>query len=217
MVVTAVDVQTPSWREASQVPVPRLWPGATVVCLGSGPSLTQDDVAYCRGRSRVIAIKNTIELAPWADVLYGAGADGGGHTWWQRQGRSLEHTGLRYTLDARSHDVASVLKIDRDGGLSDDPGKLCTGHHSGYQAIGLAVHLGAAKIVLLGYDMQPTGGEHHYFGRHPHGRGLPYDLFLYWFPTIVEPLKARGVTVVNASRQTALDIFPRMRIEEALA
>jgi hypothetical protein len=79
------------------------------------------------------------------------------------------------------------------------------------------VHLGAKKIILLGYDMQPTGGKDHFFGPHPHGRPLPYTLFLFHFSSIVEPLKAAGVAVINASRETALGIFPRMPIEEALA
>jgi hypothetical protein len=215
--VVAADVKAPAWRAISQVPVPRLWPGETVVCIGTGPSLTQADVDYCRGRARVIAIKNAIEMAPWADALYGAGDDAGGNTWWRRVGPTLTFGGLRYCLDPSAKAYASVLKMDRDGGLSSDPSKLCLGRHSGYQAINLAVHFGAAKIVLLGYDLQPTGGRDHFFGRHPHGLQLPYHAFHHWFPSILEPLKVLGVAVINASRQTALAIFPMMSIEEALA
>src|SRR5690349_14752114 len=32
------------------------WAGETVVCLATGPSLTAEDVASCRGKARVIAI-----------------------------------------------------------------------------------------------------------------------------------------------------------------
>jgi hypothetical protein len=199
------------------VPVERLWPGETVVCIGSGPSLTQDDVDYCRGKARVIAIKNVINMAPWADVLYGSGADAGGQTWWSREGKNLTFPGLRYTLDPRAKQWASVLGNGGECGLSPDPATVCTGSHSGYQAMNLAVHLGAKRIVLLGYDMQRTGGQDHYFGAHPHSRELPYHLFLFRFPTIVEPLKALGISVVNASRQTALDLFPRQSLREALA
>ena len=45
--------------------VSRLWPGSTVVCIGSGPSLTPEDVAYVRGKARVIAINRSVDLAPW--------------------------------------------------------------------------------------------------------------------------------------------------------
>lgn len=200
------------------VPVLRLWPGETFVCIGSGPSLTREDVEYCRGRARVIAIKNTVELAPWADVLYGAGSDAGGQTWWAREGPKLTFPGLRYTLDDRARQWASVLRMTGVDGLGLDPSGVNTGSHSGYQAMNLAVHLGAAKIVLLGYDMKRSAEDQdHYFGQHPHGHRPPFGLFLFRFPTIVEPLQRLGIPVVNATRDTALDLFPRCSIQEALS
>lgn len=223
MVATAVKLAAVRQRQQGPldafgpVPVPCLWPGETFVCLGSGPSLTQEDVNACRGRARVIAIKNTITLAPWADVLYGAGMDAHGNTWWRREGPGLTFPGLRYSLDHESRHWASVLLHGPEHGLSDDPHRLALGRHSGYQAINLAVHLGAKRIVLLGYDMQPAHGRDHFFGAHPHKAALPYDLFLRSFPFIAEPLAQRGVSVVNASRETALTLFPRLPIEEALA
>lgn len=201
------------------VPVPRLWPGETFVCIGSGPSLTQADIDACQGRSRVIAIKDVVRLAPWADVLYGAGDDCGGQTWWRLHGPTLQFDGLRYCLDPQAKAWASVLKTGGEQGLTDQRDCLATGGHSGYQAINLAVHLGAAKIVLLGYDMQATAGKQHYFGDHQHGapdRKLPFNLFQFHFPSMVPALAARGVTVINASRETALDLFPRAPIDEAL-
>ena len=220
MVTTAVDMADQVRTTYGPVPVPELWPCETVVCIGSGPSLTQADVEACRGRARVIAIKDVVRLAPWADVLYGAGADAGGDTWWRRHGPGLTFTGLRYCLDPKASAWASVLARGPEQGLSDDPGSLATGGHSGYQAINLAVHLGAARIVLLGYDLQATGGQDHFHGPHQHGhsRGnLPFGLFQHHFPSIVAPLEARGVTVVNASRATALTLFPRLTLTEALA
>lgn len=200
------------------MPVERLWPGATIVCLGSGPSLTQSDVDCCRGRARVIAIKNTIDLAPWADVLYGSGADAGGQTWWSRRGPTLTFPGLRYTLDEQARRWASVLGFKQEDGLDLDPSRVALGSHSGFQAMNLAVHLGAAKIVLLGYDQKPDAtGKQHYFGDHPAGNKLPFELFRFRFPSIVAPLEAVGVTVINATRDTALDLFPKMAIQEALA
>jgi hypothetical protein len=58
--------------------VPKLCPGGTVVCIGGGPSLTRDDVDYCRGKAFVIAINDAYKLAPWADALYAC--DG---LWWR--------------------------------------------------------------------------------------------------------------------------------------
>ncbi|MGE0362807.1 MAG: hypothetical protein AB7R67_18990 [Vicinamibacterales bacterium] len=162
----------------------------------------------------MIAVKDAVRLAPWADVLYGAGLDGS--SWWARIGPTLQFNGLRYTLDPSARRWASVLGLGRIDGLSTDPSMLAMGHHSGYQAINLAVLLGAARVVLLGYDQQTTGGKDHFFGAHWHGRRPPFDLFLSTFGGIVEPLRAAGVTVINASRETALTAFPRRPLAEAL-
>lgn len=200
--------------------VPRLWPGATIVCIGAGPSLTSEDVSACRGRARVIAIKDAIRLAPWADVLYGAGADSG--QWWSRNGPTLAwFPGARFSLDPKAAAWSTVLKNTGFSGLETQPTGLRTGKNSGYQAINLAYHLGARRIVLLGYDMQEgPGGEQRWFGRHPwetrrwreQGRE-----FAPQFDALVGPLAAAGVSVVNASRRTALTCFPCAAVSCALA
>jgi hypothetical protein len=197
--------------------VPRVWPGSTIVCLGTGPSLTREDVDYCRGRARVIAVKHAIEWAPWADALYSCGSDAG--KWWQRNGDALAwYEGLRYTLDPAAAPWAQVLKNTGFIGLDTSPDGLRTGKNSGFQCIGLAQKLGAAKIVLLGYDMKPdASGRDHFFGKHWHGQPPAYAAFRDLFETLVEPLAQVGIAVVNASRDTELTCFPRLPIEEALA
>lgn len=196
------------------VTVPRLWPESTIVCVASGPSLLAEDVDYCRGRARVIAIKDAVRLAPWADVLYS-----GEIKWWKHYLASLTFEGHRYGIDVQQP-VATVAMLRNTGltGLESAPSGLRTGKNSGYQAINLAVHLGASKIVLLGYDMQPAANRDHWFGSHPYEScRIPYRAFLDCFETIVQPLQAANITVVNASRTTALRLFPCVSIEEALS
>jgi hypothetical protein len=197
--------------------VPRCFEGETVVCVGSGPSLTAEDLALVRGRARVIAIKNVIDLAPWADVLYSCDADQ--NRWWSRNGDRLQDfAGLRFTLDPAAAKWATVLKNTGFAGLELDPSGLRTGKNSGYQAINVAVLLGAKRIVLLGYDMQPDAtGRDHFFGAHPLKNRPPFAAFLPLYPTLVEPLKALGVQLVNASRVSALTCFPRVTLEQALS
>lgn len=198
------------------ITVPRLWPGATVVCLGTGPSLTAEDVATCRGRARRIAINDAYRLAPDADVLYGCDA-----RWWGWHGGVPGFAGLKYALarkDTTFPADVQVLANTGESGLELDPSGLRTGRNSGYQAINLAVHLGATRILLLGYDMgQAPGQPSHFFGEHPTNQALPFALFLNQFPSIVAPLEARGVEVINCSRQTALTCFPRRALAEMLA
>jgi hypothetical protein len=217
--------------------VPRLWPGETVVCLGGGSSLTAEDVAFCRDKARVIAIKEAgccripghVAPAPWADVLYGAD-----EKYWRFVQGAPEFRGLKYSIQqdrserpelrrpvtewAAPYPDLEVLRDTGVEGLESDPSGLRTGFNSGYQAIGLAVHFGATRIVLLGYDMwRGPSGKQNWFGPHPTHLESQFELFLNQYLTIVEPLKQRGVTVLNASRFTMMGAFPKVRLEEAFA
>lgn len=194
--------------------VPRLCPGGTVVCLGTGPTLTEADVAYVRGKATVVAVNDAFRLAPWAEVLYAC--DGKWWYWhWLKGARAFD--GLKVALDqaAKRYAGVTVLKKTGETGLELDPTGLRAGRNSGYQAINLAVHLGAARIVLLGYDMR-SNGKDHFFGAHPDSSKPPYAICLQRFATLVEPLKAAGVQVINCTPGSALTCFPCASLAEVL-
>ena len=195
--------------------VPRLWPDSTIVCLGCGPSLTQEDVLFCRDKAHVIAIKDTWHWAPWAEALYSC--DG---RWWDFYKGLPAFGGLKFglTVDRQPWPNVNLLANTGIEGLELDPTGLRNGRNSGYQAINLAVHLGARRIVLLGYDMQPAKGRTHFAGADPSWSRLhsPYPEFVRCFGTLIEPLRELGIEVFNCSRRTALEMFPRGSLEEVL-
>lgn len=211
----------PQPRPTSAIVVRRLWPESTVVVIGSGPSLTPADVDFCCGRARVIVVNDAYRLAPWADALYACDS-----RWWHWHKGVPDFHGQKYALQERARHACPSLTILRDTGdegLELNPSGVKTGRNSGYQAINLAVHLGARKIVLLGFDCKPAAtGEkrvplrHHFFGEHPHPFAPPYHLMRATFPTLVAPLAAIGVEIVNATASTALDCFPRRSLADAL-
>jgi hypothetical protein len=98
--------------------------------------------------------------------------------------------------------------------------QLHFGGNSGYQAVNLAYLFGATKIILLGFDMQRTNGEVHYFGEHPYHKkktGPRPEILANWcrnFDKLAADLKQVGVEVINATRQTALTCFSRANIED---
>jgi len=199
--------------------VPRAWPGSTVVCVAAGPSLTPADVDACRGRARVIAVNRSVELAPWADAFFAAD----GRMWHWEADRLARFAGLTFSLEltAAARAAGCVLLRNRGiWGLSSDPGAICNGRNSGYGAINLAVLLGAVRIVLLGYDCGPgPDGAKHWHPDHPNGAGPTDLIFRSWrgaFRSLVEPLAAAGVTILNASRATTLDMFPRVALADVL-
>lgn len=197
------------------VPVPRLWPRATCFLIGGGPSLTAEDVALVRGQGGVIAINDAYRLAPWADVLYAAD-----RKWIDWHHGVPSFTGPKYSIQSSETVNRPDWQVLRNTGIFDlelDPSGLRTGRNSGYQAINLAVHLGATRILLLGYDMSPDGAQQHWFGDHPDHQISPYAEMRAAFETLMQPLAALGISVVNCSRRTALTAFPCLPLEMALA
>lgn len=110
------------------------------------------------------------------------------------------------------------LDVVDEPGLSTNPKRVHSGLNGGYQTMGRVYHRGVAKIVLLGYDMQKTGGQLHHHGKHegqlPNLGTLPE-----WRLRMVQmsiDLRAHGVRVINATRETALTCFDRAPIAQAL-
>jgi hypothetical protein len=198
--------------------VPQEWSGETAFILGGGPSLLGFDAAVLEGR-RIIAINRSYRLAPSADVLYFCD-----RSFWQ-------HEGLHIKLEFRGRYIASICEPMGDPdvrhlrntghfGLERRRDGLKHGSNSGYQAIGLARHFGATRIVLLGYDMQLDAGRTHFH----EGYGKDPDLvhhvltrtFLPQFANLVGPLQEEGIEVINANPNSALECWPRMTFAEAL-
>lgn len=210
----------------SIIPVERRWPGATVVCLAPGPTLTEDLIAtVAAARVPVIAVNDAHRLAPWADVLYSSDRN-----WWRYYDGVPTFGGARVGIGTKPGDRSPVVVPSRvavdvlthtgHDGLELSPDGLRSGLNSGYAAINLAVHTGAARIVLLGYTLGEVGGRSHFFGSHPkrlHTTTPPqYATYRRAYDTLVAPLRALGVVVVNATPGSWLDCFPRVPLGAAL-
>jgi hypothetical protein len=184
-----------------------------VVCVASGPSLSAEDVEFCRDRADAVVVVNTsYQLALWATVLYAADS-----LWWAWHKGAPTFAGLKFTLarHAAKWSGVQVLQNTGESGLELNPSGLRTGRNGGYQAMNVALHLGAARIVLLGYDMQPgPDGTDHWHPDHPRRTWQPYALFVRHFDRVAELYQERGIEVLNCSRRTALTCFPRKTLRE---
>lgn len=195
--------------------VSRLWPEATIVCLATGPSLTQSDCDYVESlHLPTIAINDAHRMAPWAEVLYCSD-----RMWWRKYKGVPSFAGLKYGVGSSpgknnkfpEFPDVKVLRNSGYAGLDLSPDGLKTARNSGYAAINLAYHFGAKRIVLLGYDMGWRGAKAHFFGDHPSGLSQREDLYPNFrksFLSIVQPLKDVGVEVVNCTPNTSLEAFP---------
>lgn len=200
--------------------VPRMWEGETVVIVSGGPSLDLAQVhrvfiAHAEKRCRVIAVNDAVFPCWWADWLHAADAK-----WWHGH---KDH-GLANWLGIKTTGTPDAM-TNRWGvrwftntgkeGFDPDPSCYRTGGNGTYAAMHFAGHAGAGKVVLLGADMK---GGTHWFGDHPRGiRGTPdFPNWIRRFATLVEPFREMGIEVVNCSPGSALECFPKARLEEVL-
>jgi hypothetical protein len=196
--------------------VPRLFPNGTIVCMASGPSLTQEDADYCRGKADgVIVVNTTYQRAPWADALVAADV-----RWWQWHKGAKDFKGLKYATSKHVNWAGvQILRNTGANGIELDPTGLRHGINSGYRAINLAVHFGAARIILLGYDMKRGDGPkrlEHWHGDHPVPSRSQYPSFIKHFRTLVAPLRDLGIEVLNCTPGSALDCFPMADLRDVL-
>lgn len=194
--------------------VPREWEGETVFILGGGPSLKDFDAERLRGKGPIIATNEAgLTLAPWADVLYWADA-----RWFRwNQDRLHLHTGpykitRKTPKETTAFDIKVLSRSTKD--LSDDPGQVA-GYCSGGNAINLAYLFGTKRIVLLGFDMH--GDNFHDQHRKSKDKSRYKSHFIPAMAKMAAPLKQAGVTVVNATPDSSLEVFPMTTLDEEIA
>lgn len=205
--------------------ISRDWQGETVVCIASGPSLTDADVekvrkAHAQGKCKVIVVNDNYLKAPWADHLHFC--DAKWYEWHHRKEEFKSFTNVITTLADNVPDsrVKRLCKGEQKG-LSALPDTINHGSNSGYQAVNIAVLRGAKKIVLLGYDMQGQKTDKdikmHWFGDHKiKTPPAVCNIWLDCWPSAKECLDFLEIKVIQATRETSLDIFPRQSIGAAL-
>jgi len=181
--------------------------GRTVVVVASGPSLTQEDCETVRASGLPVFVTNTMfQRFPSADVLVAHDSK-----WWKVyraevaatfKGRQF-HCNAPHTGDRKAS--AALLQYRSFG-------------NSGTAAISLAVLAGAKKVVLLGCDCQRTNGATHSHGDHPPelSNARSIDKWPRKFEKVADYARRKGCVVVNASRSTLLECFPRVSLKSAL-
>jgi hypothetical protein len=186
-----------------------IWADRTVFVVGGGPSLRGFDFERLRGRHVLAVNAGFVDLAPMAtgtDVLFFRD-----HEWFSRNRAALAGwAGLIVTVST----AAKADWPDRVDLVEANTEAMPRARTSGHQAVSLALMLGAGRIVLLGFDWNPEGGNYH--DRHAR-RGLQYrgGLLESWRGYRERAARA-GAAIVNATRHTAIREFPIVEQSEEL-
>ncbi len=188
--------------------VPRDWPDETVFILGGGPSVLSQDLSLLTGR-RVIAINSAWHTWRKADVLFFADA-----RWWNEY-KPKGFDGLAVTTSHVTHPNVKRLEKVNPSAMSRNPRCVALQRSSVTGAINLALHFGAAKIVLLGVDGKLVDGR-----RHSHGvkyrwafRPKCFDEHAKEFRVVAPSIP---VPVFNCSPVSTIDAWPKMKLEDCL-
>lgn len=203
----------------------RAYEGDTAVLFATGPSLTDDvmdAVMNARVRSqaplRLFGCNDAYQIVSTLDVHYACDA-----SWWHKhyqhmkdyvatQGLWTQEPQMSQSAHPNLHRIAG-----RSGkGLSTAQDLIHFGNNSGYQLINVALLFGIKRMILCGYNMSVVDKKRHFFGDHPQGlnRSGSYTGFIGNYKTIKPD--DYGIEIINATPRSALDMFPKMSLEEAL-
>ena len=121
------------------------WKGEPCAIIASGPSAKKANIGLLKGRMRVIAIKRNIELAPFADAVYGCDAP-----WWRSVQGLPKFSGLKMAYDGTVCTEFGLRKVDipkpaECALLFEKVGTVGAGANSGFQALNLAIQFGADR------------------------------------------------------------------------
>jgi hypothetical protein len=194
------------------------WKGQTAYIIGGGPSLLTQDLTLLDGKN-VIVINSSYLAFPAAQYLVFADM-----RWWIDHMKTPALRDFKGKIIGCTHSCSGLSNLYRvvrksSPGLAEDPGQLMVSKTTLTGAINLAVHLGVNKIVLLGIDQKPAadGRTHHHAPHKWESRPNCYKRQQYDLTRIAEDLRKRDIECVNASPDSALTLWPVVKLEDHIA
>ncbi|WP_072017582.1 hypothetical protein [Erwinia typographi] len=177
----------------------------SVIIIGSGPSLCKDDVDLCVSDGRdIVSVNSSWVLSPKCKYVFS-----GDLNWWNHNYNKLAGYSSLWTSSFKASKIYSLNYMVCEAFLTN----------SGAKAIDFAVKIGYEHIVLLGFDCELSErGDTHWHGDHPAGLGNPtIDSFNKWKLQFRElRIKTPSVEIVNCSRSSSIDAFPRSPLSQCL-
>lgn len=172
---------------------------------------------------RMIVVNDAYKVLPRADILYAAD-----FAWWRANDGAKVFYGERWTSHSTNTsliDDKSLVENEfplnfieaRQGcGFSKDSSHIYYGkpEHSGFQAVNLAHAMGAAHIVLVGFDYGFSRMAH-FFGDHPVGLRQPTSVQYGEMAKAFDSVST-NIEIVNATPGSGLKKFRQAELSEAL-
>lgn len=176
----------------------------TVICIASGPSLSGEDCNLIQAVNYpVITVNSSWCAIPSCQHIYAADC-----CWWEEYGAGITSEAARWCGDEFTA---------KRFGINWLPPAIPGSFNSGQRAIELAIHLGASRVLLLGYDCSIHNGTH-WHGNHALLSNPDKFSVARWQEEFSRLRAVAGdVEIINCSRFTRLTCFPRQSLETALS
>jgi len=107
-----------------------------------------------------------------------------------------------------------IIRYSNSRGICTKPGKIHFNSSSGAAAVNLAWHLGAKRIVLVGFDMHRVDGKANWMPHPIPKTDKPYTKFIRPFYSIAKDAKCLGLEILNATPNSELTMFPTVQFED---
>lgn len=226
--------------------VPRLWKNQDVWILGGGPSLTSnfnipDNIvegvraqqmplsSYSTFMSKIhdkniIGVNVAFKLGNWVDICF----FGDVSFLLKYEEALLRSSCLKVSCAEKAKDLTWVKFLPVDyktrGRLTFDTTKISWNFNSGSSSINLAAHLGAKRIILVGFDMNmPENNQPHWHNEYKKSklteqerinRLIHFNQFLAPFPKIKKDLDSIGIKIFNTSLNSSINCIEKVPITE---
>lgn len=192
------------------------WIGTTVFIIGGGASVNSYPLNLLEGKN-IIGVNNAFSLKECEPQICWFGDQ----RWFEWNEAELkDYTGAIMTCHPQFQNRNDIITFLRGKPHGIDTSDSCVSWNlnSGGSAINLAWHLGAKRVVLIGFDMTVSGdGKGNYHDNHK--RINPPDIYkgyLRIFPEIARDAANLNLEVINANPDSKLDIFPKVTAEESV-
>lgn len=195
------------------------WGGETIVIVASGPSAGNEKLEKLEGRCKIIAINQSWQLVPFADILYGCDWD-----WWHRYKGVPNFKGMKVSIDkaaCKKYPDIKRMYVEKKNDQLEliKPGHTGWAGNSGFHAFNLAVQQLPEKIILVGFDMTIKHGIH-WHGSHQKGMNNPREgnikRWIRAMDATAEIVAAMNIRVINTSMVSMLSGFEKMPLSEAM-
>jgi hypothetical protein len=190
--------------------------------IGGGPSLKGKDLSELKGKSAIGVnydmFRPETKIGIFADLMF--------YKNFKYDIQAAHIPIVTMTPDAKKDfpflyymEKTKVNLLDLSGnGLAWFHSQVSEAGNTGAAALNLAVVLGIREVVLIGFDMKETEGRrnhHDAYGYQEKGAD-PYGRFIKRFESFLPDLEHLGVKVYNSNLESAMECFPKKRLEDFL-